>query len=266
MQAVSAKVDAVKRFALEANSPVTAEAIGAPAFLVPPRCDQPELLDLGAGTPDDVRASLYEMWRLNHVFGGIHALTAHLLPLLQQAQQPLCVADIGTGAASIAHYLDRWAASHHLKLKILALDISGRNLDVARENNNAAARVRLVQADAEALPLAAGVVDYYISSLFLHHFAPAQVIQMLRAMYQRARRGIIMSDLVRGHLPMMAFGVIQPIFARNVLTRHDGRVSIRRAYRPRELLALAHAANIPNARVFMHFPWRMTLVAEKHHV
>ncbi len=261
---LSAKIDAVKRFAIETNSPAAAEAIGAPAFLVPPRCDQPELLDMGAGTPDDVRASLYEMWRLNHVFGGIHALTAHLLPLLRQARQPLCVADIGTGAASIAHYLDRWAAHHHLKLKILALDISGRNLAVARENSTA--RVRLVQADATALPLAVGAVDYYISSLFLHHFTPAQVIEMLRTMYQRARRGLIMSDLVRGHLPMLAFGMIQPIFARNALTRHDGRVSIRRAYRPCELLALARAAGIDDARVYMHFPWRMTLTAEKRHV
>jgi hypothetical protein len=72
-----------------------------------------------------------------------------------------------------------------------------------------------------------------------------------------------MSDLVRGWLPYFSFKLIQPIFAHNYLTRHDGALSIRRAYTPRELHRFALRAGLPEPRVHVHWPWRMTLVVEK---
>ena len=84
--------------------------------------------------------------------------------------------------------------------------------------------------------------------------------------YNRSRRGIVMSDLVRSKLPLLAFHLLQPVFARNYLTHHDGRLSIERAYTPHELRSLAQAAGLETARVYSHFPWRMTLVAEKPRV
>jgi hypothetical protein len=92
------------------------------------------------------------------------------------------------------------------------------------------------------------------------------VIDVLRETYNRSRHGIIMSDLIRGYLPLLAFRSIQFIFARHYLTRHDGTLSIRRAYTPDELRSLAQAAGIETARVYSHFPWRMTLVVEKPRV
>jgi hypothetical protein len=72
-----------------------------------------------------------------------------------------------------------------------------------------------------------------------------------------------MTDLVRGWPPIVGFKLIQPIFARNFLTRHDGELSIRRAYTPAELQALAQTAELLDVKVHSHWPWRMTLVADK---
>jgi hypothetical protein len=44
--------------------------------------------------------------------------------------------------------------------------------------------------------------------------------------------------------------------------RHDGPVSVRRAFRPKELLSIARAANI-TATVHRSFPYRLVLVARK---
>jgi hypothetical protein len=72
-----------------------------------------------------------------------------------------------------------------------------------------------------------------------------------------------MTDLVRGYLPLLAFALIKPIFARHLFTWHDGKRSIQRAYTPDELRTFAQAAGINDVRVQAHFPWRMTLVALK---
>jgi len=68
---------------------------------------------------------------------------------------------------------------------------------------------------------------------------------------------------VRGWLPYFAFKLASPIFARHPMTRIDGALSVRRAYTPGELLRLARAAGLSQARVVEHFPWRMTLIVDR---
>jgi ubiquinone/menaquinone biosynthesis C-methylase UbiE len=141
------------------------------------------------------------------------------------------------------------------------LEYEKRHLDVVQDNQQS--RLNFVQADALALPFAKNRVDYYISSLLLHHLTPEQVTTLLRETYANARHGIIMTDLMRGYLPQLAFALVKPVFARHPFTWHDGKRSIKRAYTPDELRAFAHAAGINDVRVQLHFPWRMTLVALK---
>src|SRR5262249_53240660 len=225
-----------------------------------------ELLEQGVGSEADVSANLQEMWQLNRQFGGVAALTGHLYPLLRHSENTLRIVDLGTGSGEIPMHIAQWARQQRLRIEFYLLDYSRRNILYARENTKAAANMVLLQANACTLPFALNQVDYYISSLFLHHFEPEQLVDLLREAYQHARRGIIMSDLVRGYVPLVAFHLIAPVFARHYLTRHDGALSIRRSYTPDELTQMAHAAGIEHARIYRHFPWRMTLVAEKPHV
>ena len=48
----------------------------------------------------------------------------------------------------------------------------------------------------------------------------------------------------------------------SVMVRHDGPVSVLRAFKPRDLIRIAQRANVP-ARVHRSFPFRLVLVAEK---
>jgi len=239
------------------------ERMAQSSLFVPARHDQLELLDSGLGSPADVAANLSEMWRINRDLGGFRALTHHLHPRLIAVKNPITVADLGAGSADIPLALTRWARTRGLQLRLFALDWAERCLAVARTRVREAPEISLLQADAGHLPLPLEGVDFIISSLFLHHLPPDLAVEALRRAFAHARRGIVMSDLVRGWLPYIAFKLIQPLFARNRLTRHDGALSIRRAYTPNELRELAAAAGLPNAKVYTHWPWRMTLVVDK---
>lgn len=112
-------------------------------------------------------------------------------------------------------------------------------------------------------PFADGGVDVVISSLFLHHFTPTALVQLLPKWVRLARRGLVMSDLVRHPVPYWFVKASGPAFARSAITRHDAAVSIQRAYRPQELRNIAVEAGFPQAQVFTHFPYRMTLVIDQ---
>ncbi len=236
------------------------------SWLIPTQVEQPELLDLGFGSPADVSANLAEMWRANRYLGGLRALTRHLYPRLLACQgSTIILSDLGTGSGQIPVMIARWACRHGLTMQIIGVDWSPRNLTVAHHHIRSLPGISLVQADASRLPFSPGSVDFVISSLFLHHFPPEDVVRLLQSVLNCARRGVIMTDLVRGWLPLAAFKLAQPVIARNFLTRSDGALSIRRAYTPVELRELAAAAGLPDPQVHTHWAWRMTLVADKHH-
>jgi SAM-dependent methyltransferase len=222
-----------------------------------------ELLDEGRGTAADAARNLAEMGRVNRWLGGRRALTCHLYPRLAGQRGAMTVLDLGTGGGEEARAIAEWGRRRGQAVRVIGVDWAARNLAAARASAAKEPALSLFQGDASYLPIAPGGVDYVISTLFLHHFTPSAAVALLRVTFARARRGLIFSDLVRGRLPIMAFRLVKPIFARHPFTRHDGEVSIRRAYTPSEVLNLANEAGLPNPRVHAHWPWRMTLVVDR---
>jgi len=206
------------------------------------------------------------MWYMNKIFGGVRAVTQRLYTRLSKNKTPICVAELGTGSGRLGREISDWASQNQFDVNTLLIDISSRHLAVATENISDRADIDLIQADALTLPFANKKIDYFVSSLFLHHFEPDRVTKLLSDLYQSVRNGIIMSDLTRSSLSLFGFRMIQPVLARHYLTKHDGLLSIRRAYTRAELLQLAHDAGIKNVHVYQDYPWQMTLIAEKYDV
>jgi hypothetical protein len=233
--------------------------------LPPTRVDTPEWLDLNVGSLNEAGRSLADLRRINRWLGGTRVVARHLLPRLaaawQATHQPLVVADIGTGSADIPIALVRWARRRQLDLRVLAVDLNQRHLALTQPRLRDYPEIQLVAADAGNLPAITGV-DYVVASLFLHHFPPQRVEQLLQTWYRVARRGVIANDLIRAWLPYWGYFALQPFIARSYLTRYDAPLSIRRAYTIPEMARLAEAAGV-SAKLYWHWPWRLALVADK---
>ena len=202
----------------------------------PERVDREELLDLGRGSIEEVRRSLADLDRINRWLGGRAPLRRFLFPrMAAAARRPLRVLDVGTGSASGAVEIVRWARGQGIDAQVVALDRSGRHLSIAHEAARAYPEIRFTQADVFALPFAEESFDFVCSTLLLHHFAPAALQELLPKLWRLSRGSLILNDLVRGRVPACFFEATSPFFARSPLTKHDGRASIRRAYTPAEV-------------------------------
>jgi hypothetical protein len=94
------------------------------------------------------------------------------------------------------------------------------------------------------LPLREESVDVAVTVLTLHHLEPDDAVTALREMRAAARGAIVVNDLLRTRASWLLVWLATRFFARHPISRHDGPLSVRRAYSVEELAVLAEKAGL----------------------
>ncbi len=208
-----------------------------------------ELLD---GPLDDeaaLVANLLDLARINRLTGGTR-LSERAIEALGPTTTIL---DVGTGAADIPMRLLARAAAHGQPLSITAIDSRPEVLAAAVAARPAIEHVAglvLAIADGRGLPYPDDAFDVAHASLVLHHLEPNEVIAFLVELRRVARNGVVINDLIRSRPNWIGAWLLLHAIARGRYTRHDGPLSVRRAYTRDELAGLiADAGLTPVAAV-----------------
>jgi 2-polyprenyl-3-methyl-5-hydroxy-6-metoxy-1,4-benzoquinol methylase len=232
-------------------------------MLTPERIYEEELLDAGAGTDEDVRENLLDLRRINRLLGGTRVVLNALESALDETPaDEVSLLDVGTGSADIPSAVAAWSRARGISAVLVAVDLSERNLRVARRDIGISPEVELVRADALSLPFGPRSFDFVTASLFLHHFTDADVVRLLTGFARLARRAVIVNDLVRNLVPYYFIRLTGPVFARSFLTRNDGPVSVLRGFTASELNRLGERAGLSRFNVRQQFPYRLSLIAD----
>jgi SAM-dependent methyltransferase len=214
-----------------------------------------EMMDTPTPFPELAR-SLDAIARFNGLFGGRRMTLRHVRRLLRRlpADRPITVLDVGAGAADIPVSLVRWARRAGRAIRVFALDRDTATLRVARRYTAGYPEITLIQGDALALPVRAESVDVVISALTLHHLEPEQAMRYLGELDAAAGLGWIVNDLVRSRAAYAMVWVLTRLLTRSRMARHDGPLSVLRAYTPGEVAALCEKAGLFDVRLVRHTP------------
>jgi len=217
--------------------------------------DAVELLD-GPTPLADLSRCLIDVARLNALFGGRFLTMVHVkrLAAALPAGRPLTILDVGTGGGDVPRALVRWARRASRSIRVIGLDLDAATLGVARGFARGYPEIAFVQGDARDLPLATAAVDIAISSLMLHHLTPTAAARHLAEMDRVARRGFVMNDLARSRAGYSLVWLVTRLCPVNYMSRHDGPVSVTRAYVPDELRGLCDAAGLHDVRIAHYRP------------
>jgi ubiquinone/menaquinone biosynthesis C-methylase UbiE len=228
----------------------------------PRRRDAVELLDSASLDARALAGNLRDLRRANRWLGGLAVVRRHLWRAIATCplDEPGRVLDVGTGAADLPLALATWARRQGRPIRVVGLDHHAQVIAYAARQTRAHPAIRLVRADACALPFPGGAFDYAVCALTLHHLPPHDAVALLAALARVARRGVVVSDLERSWPAYAATWLWSRVCTANPLTRHDGPLSVLRAYSPAELRALAAAAGLPAARVYREPFFRLALV------
>lgn len=205
----------------------------------------------------DREASLADIHRLNAWFGG-YLLSERAIERLTAAAPPgasLRIVDIGGGRGDLARRLVTRGRRRGHRVTTIVVDRDG----AMRQQPG----VAVVRADASALPFRPGAADVVTASLLLHHLEPDAAARSLGEMRAAARLGVVINDLLRSRITLALVWLVTRLFTRHPFARHDGPLSVRRAYSPDELRALATRAGLRRLNV-RRYPWlgRIVAVAE----
>ncbi|HEX6939163.1 MAG TPA: methyltransferase domain-containing protein [Longimicrobiales bacterium] len=220
-----------------------------------------ELLDEPVHDPAELEDSLDDVAAVNRWLGGTRALLRHLAPLLPAGRRTE-ILDAGTGSGDLPRAIVRWARRHGRDLRITATDIHPQTLEIARRRSTGFPEITFERADVLALPYPDRSFDIALLSLTLHHMEGAAAVTALRELGRVARRAVLVGELLRSRPAYLGARILAAtVWRGNRLTRHDGPISVLRAFTPDELLDLARRAGLPNPRVHRHPLFRLVLVA-----
>lgn len=220
-----------------------------------------EWLDASAFEDAQITRNLRDIRRLNWMLGWTQ-YAIHLVHTILRTDptRPWTMLDIASGSADIPHAIARWSTRHGYTLGITASDISPQIVTVAREVCRTTPSVTVRQLDALHPPAEYPPADIVMCTLALHHFDPLAATTLLRHMRDLGRH-IIVCDLVRSPLAYAGAVTLTTVTGMDAMTRHDGPISVKRAYTLQEMREMADAAGLPDARVRLVHPFRLVLTA-----
>lgn len=227
------------------------------------RIEEPELMDSGSVPAAELDDALDFLSAANRYLGG-WALMRRLLDRWSARWSPgrtVEFLDVGTGAGDLPRLLLRWARARGQSARVTAIDADPLVLELARRRCEGEADLVLARATLAEFSASGRRFDYVLGSLLLHHIPDGELVAALRACDRLARRGLLFGDLRRSAAAYVA--VRAATLASGRVSRSDGPLSVRRAFRPEELEAAAARAGLSYLRARVEPFFRLSLSGEK---
>lgn len=210
--------------------------------------DLPELMDQPCSRAD-LKTCLSDIAWINRTLSGYRP-TLKWLESLNLGQFPhiIRILDVGCGYGDSLRTIEQWAHRRGTAVQLTGLDLNPVATAIASEVSPVASCIRWVTGDvfSYAPPQPPHLI---ISSLFTHHLSDADVVRFVQWMEHTAVTGWFINDLSRGIIPYRLFYLFSRVMRLHPFVRHDGPVSIARAFVSEDWPRYCSAAGLAATKV-----------------
>jgi SAM-dependent methyltransferase len=205
-----------------------------------------------------LRKNLKELDLLNRYTGG-HAVSLAGVKALIEKQKLYTIVDLGCGSGDTMIYLAKWARSEKIKARFIGVDSNEHAIDYLKEKSIGYPEITGVVKDFDSFLKTSPEADIYISSLFCHHLADHQLVNLFRTL-KRARTGFVINDLRRSKLAYYCSWIFTRLLNGTVLSKNDGPISVLRAFKKNELEHFLWEAGCANVLIKKRWLFRFLVV------
>lgn len=226
------------------------------------RSKEKEIMDEGIVGHEDWLLFLRDLTWVNRYLISMRSFTS-IINKFQKPAKPLKIAEFACGGGYLLQRLAAWANKRSLELKFFGYDINSHFIDHANQCVSSATKQLPIQFSVQDIfspDFVTQQFDIIICNLFCHHLTDEQLILFFKQMYRQASACVIINDLHRHRLAHLGFSIFSSIMRFSPMTKHDGLVSIRRAFVKKEMVALIERAGVKNYKVKWCFPFYFNIV------
>lgn len=211
-----------------------------------------EYLDLGPEyyTVDEYTDCMDKLAKIGKVLGGN---SASFKAINQLNFIPESILDVGCGGGAFTRLL----AERYSRTTIVGIDTS---LDAIRDaqdkyNSHSLKNLFFEHRNNPELKEPTNSFDVVIATLICHHLTDQQLVEFLKEACRISKRAVVINDLHRHPLAYYLFGLISPVLFNNRLIQHDGMLSIKRAFKRKDLEQYLVAAGITSDKWEISWNW-----------
>ena len=206
------------------------------------RAELEELIDDPALDPAVFAAAMADLARVNRLLLANRPTFAFLKRAVGE-RTSFSLLDVGAGHGDYLRAIAGWAARRGIAARLTGIDLSPAATASARAATPAALGIRYVTGDVFAYR-PDDPPDIIVSALFTHHLPDPLVERFLAWMEATARIGWHVNDLHRHRLAWAGFSALGALMRWHPIVRHDGAISVRRAFTRRDWQARLAAAGV----------------------
>ncbi len=219
-----------------------------------------ELLDREDIPFEEICRNMHELEYINSKLGG-HAITIGGFKTIAGQRKTVSVCEIGCGGGDNLIALKKWCNRENVTLVCTGIDINTNCISYARENL-AAEGIEFIASDYKSTVLTTQP-DIIFCSLFTHHFAEKELVEMMRWMQANSAVGFYINDLHRHPLAYYFIKFATKLFSRSYLVKNDAPLSVLRGFRKQEWKNILQNAGIMNYTIKWKWAFRHLVIVQR---
>ena len=232
------------------------------SFIFKNRSTEKEILDDFELQGNDLTQNLRELQLVNSNLGGYSLVKEGIELIVDKGnlQSPIKVADVGCGGGDTLRELAKWSVNKPFSLELTGIDANTNAIAFAESRSKNYPEIKYRQLNIFSDEFKVLDADVVLFNLFVHHFEEEQIIDFLKVC--RTKNAVVLiNDLQRSALAYSLFKIGSRLFRFSRISRHDGLLSIRKAFTRKDLRELLTASDFTDYSIKWKWAFRYQVIA-----
>ncbi|SFR73595.1 methyltransferase domain-containing protein [Maribacter stanieri] len=213
-----------------------------------------EIMDTFSGTTEELETILKDINRVNKLLGGYKITLNAVFEMVSSAfKESYTILDMGCAEGTMLRKLADEGRKRNIKLHLIGVDLNGQSLELAQKHSIDYPEITYQKADILTTDFSQMNIDVVMTTLTLHHFTDEGVVQFVNRFVKLASMGVVINDLERSPIAYYLFKAFSFFFIKTEIAEKDGLLSVRRAFKMRELQDFAN--QVKNATHHIRWKW-----------
>ncbi len=222
------------------------------------RSNAPELMDNPELPTAELIPALNDITKVNKLLNGNLITVKAIEKLFREypEKKEWRIVDFGCGDGQMLRRVARYFKNHSNTIDLLGVDLNAKSIRLGESLSQDYDNITFEQRNILEVNEKEFDCDILLCTLTMHHFNDKEIVRFMEKFQKLAGTAIVVNDLERSPLSYQLFRVFSRIFMKSTIAKHDGRISIARSFKRKDLEAYAQELGLKKYSITKKWAFR----------